>query len=384
MYVRDTDGLKELVSKLKGSEFVAFDTEFMREKTYYARLCLIQIGNESISAIVDPLEIDDLSPLGELMFDPGIVKVMHAGQQDMEILYGMFQRVPAPVFDTQVAATLAGFPQQVGYGALVQELAGVTLDKSDTYTDWAKRPLSANQIEYALNDVRYLPTIYGELKQRLEAAGRIEWLKPDFDKLQSESSYKVEPDQAWRRLKRLTSLSRPQLGILQKITEWRELEAQRRDIPRRWVLGDESLVEIARRAPRTSEQLSAVRGVGDKLGKGSYGSLLAAVEAGLALREEDLPRLERKSRLRNDTEGAVDLMAALVRVRATQHDVAVPLLASRSELDRLAAGERDGSPLLEGWRRTIVGDELIRLLDGEVALSLHAGELVVRIICENE
>lgn len=380
MYIDDVNGLRELVDQLKGSDFVAVDTEFMRERTYFARLCLIQIGNEDISAIVDPLAIDDLSLLGEILFDSSILKVLHAGQQDLEIFYQLLGRVPAPIFDTQAAATLAGFQQQVGYGALVHDLSGVKLDKSDTFTDWAKRPLSNNQIEYALNDVRYLPGVYHGLRKSLVDAGRMEWLTADFARMASEDSYRVDPDAMWRRLKRLKSLNRRQLGVLQKVTAWRELEAQRRDIPRKWVIGDESLIEIARRAPADRDALAAVRGVGDKLGKSSYASLLQAVQTGLALAEDDLPTLERKPRLHNDTEGAVDLMAALVRVRAKEHDVAVPLLASRAELDRLAAGEREGSALLEGWRRDIVGEELIELLDGELALSLEGGELAVRRI----
>jgi len=380
VYIDDAKGLAELVGQLKGSDFVAVDTEFMRERTYFARLCLIQIGNEDISAIIDPLAVDDLAPLGEILFDETILKVLHAGQQDLEIFYQLLGRVPSPIFDTQVAATLAGFQQQVGYGALVHDLSGVTLDKSDTFTDWAKRPLSNNQIEYALNDVRYLPGVYRALSESLVAAGRMEWLTSDFARMASEDSYRINPNVMWRRLKRLKSLNRRQLGVLQKVAGWRELEAQRRNIPRKWVVGDESLIEVARRTPADRSQLAAVRGVGDKLGKSSYDSLLTAIRAGLELAEEDLPLLERKPRLHNDTEGAVDLMAALVRVRAKEHDVAVPLLASRADLDRLAAGEREGNALLEGWRRGIVGEELVELLDGELALSLQGGELSVRRI----
>ncbi len=378
VYVDDQAGLLELVDKLRAAEFVAFDTEFMRERTYFARLCLLQLATDDVEAIVDPLAIDDLTPLAEVLFDETIVKLVHAGQQDMEIFYFMFDRVPRPVFDTQLAATLAGFPQQVGYGALVHDLLGVTLDKSDTYTDWGKRPLSANQVEYALNDVRYLPEVYRRLQSDLERAGRLEWLAPDFEHLEDPRTYRVEPLQFWRRLKRLKSLNRRQLGVLQQVAAWRELEAQRRDIPRKWVLGDESLVEIARRMPESREQLSAVRGVQDKLSKGAHNHVIEAVRVGLALAEEELPLIERQPRLHNDTEGAADLMAALVRIRAKEHGVAVPLLAARKDLDRLAAGEREGNALLEGWRREMIGKELTDLLDGRIALSIENGTLTVR------
>ncbi len=381
MYVRTAQELKQLVDMVAGAPVLAVDTEFMRERTYWARLCLIQIGTDDVSAIIDPLALDDLSPLWEIMRDPATLKVLHAGQQDLEILWRLMGQTARPVFDTQVAATLAGFPQQVGYGAIVKELLGVELDKSDTYTDWAKRPLSTTQVEYALNDVRYLPGVYRALLERLEAHDRLPWLRADFERMEQVETFCVDPEEMFRRLKRLSSISRRQLGVLQKVTAWRELEAQRRDIPRRWVIGDESLVEIARRCPADPAALVAVRGVADKLSKSSYGGLLAAVKAGVEMPDEDLPRLDKRKRKPADIDGAVDLMAALVRLRAKQHDVAVPLLASRDDLERLAAGERDDSPLLEGWRRSIVGDELIKLLDGALSLTLVDGALAVRPTC---
>lgn len=381
MYVRTAQELNTLVERLAGSPVIAVDTEFMRERTYWARLCLIQVGNADTSAIIDPLVLDDLSPLWGIMRDPASLKVLHAGQQDLEIMWRLMGDTVRPVFDTQIAATLAGFPQQVGYGAIVKELLGVELDKSDTYTDWAKRPLSKTQVEYALNDVRYLPEVYNKLIERLEAHDRMPWLKADFERLERVESFRVEPEEMFRRLKRLSSLNRRQLGVVQKVAAWRELEAQRRDIPRRWVIGDESLVEIARRCPTDSAQLAAVRGVSDKLAKSAYSGLLAAVRAGMEMSEDELPRLDRRKRKPADIDGAVDLMAALVRLRAKQHDVAVPLLASRDDLEHLAAGDRDGSPLLEGWRRSMVGEELLELLDGALALTLVDGALDVRPVC---
>jgi len=377
VYVSDQNALQELIALLRGAEFVTLDTEFMRERTYFARLCLVQLATDDVEAIVDPLVLDDLSPLVELLADIHMTKVLHAGQQDLEIFYRLSGTVPAPVFDTQVAATLAGFPTQVGYGALVSEIAGVRLDKSDTFTDWSRRPLSANQVEYALNDVRYLPTVYRDLRSRLESEGRLSWLEPEFDRMADPATYEVVPEEQFRRVKRVSSLKPRQLGVLMKLTAWRELEARRRDMPRKWVLGDESLLEIARRAPEDRESLAAIRGVADKLGKGLYPAVLQAVADGLAIPQDELPRLERKRRRPLDVDGAVDLMAALVRLRAKEHGVATPLLASRAELEHLAGGERDDTPLLQGWRRSIVGEELLRLLDGELALRLDEGRLVV-------
>ncbi len=377
MYVTDTQTLAELVDQLRKAPSVAIDTEFMRERTYFARLCLIQLASDDVAAIVDPLAIADLSPLRELLTDPAVVKIFHAGSQDLEIFYRLFGVATAPIFDSQVAATLAGFPQQVGYGALVKEVMGVTLDKGDTYTDWAKRPLSETQIEYALNDVRYLPEIRRRLLAEMEREGRIDWLAADFARLEDPATYVVLPRELWRRVKRISSLNRRQLAVAREVAAWRETEAQRRDVPKRWVIGDESIIEIARRAPKTAEELSAIRGVADKVGRAAQQGLVDAVAAGTKVPEDDLPSLDKRRRPVGDVDGAVDLMVALVRLRAREHGVAMPLMASRDDLERLAAGEKEASPLLEGWRKKMVGDELVELLEGRLELGLRNGVLVV-------
>jgi ribonuclease D len=362
---------------LSTSPIVGIDTEFIREKTYFARLCLVQLATDSVCAIVDPLAIDDMSPLYELLSDPGIIKVLHAGSQDLEIFYRMNGRVTEPVFDTQVAATLAGFPQQVGYGALVHEMLGVKLDKGDSYTDWARRPLSETQVEYALNDVRYLPEMYRQLSSQLDANSRSGWLAADFARMADESTYLIVPEDQWRRVKRISSLNRRQLALAREVAAWREREAMRRDVPKRWVLGDEGVIEVARRSPRSYDELVAIRGVTDKLGRTAAAELLAAVTRGLDVPEEELPSLKKRRRPAGDIDATVDLIAALVRKRARENDVAMPLLASRDDMERLAAGECEGSPLLEGWRGAMVGEEIRRLIDGEIALRLEHGELMV-------
>lgn len=377
MYVSTSEALRELVDRLRQAPLVAVDTEFMREKTYFARLCLVQVASDHEAAILDPLAIGDMSPLSDLVGDDSVVKVFHAGTQDLEIFYRLFGHATAPVFDTQVAATLAGFPQQVGYGALVKEMLGVSLDKGDTYTDWSKRPLTQTQVDYALNDVRYLPEIYRRLTAELERGGRLSWLSADFARLEDPASYEVVPLEQWRRVKRISSLNRRQLAIAREVTAWRELEAQRRDVPKRWVIGDESIVEVARRAPRSAEEVAAVRGVADKVGRSGQRELVAAVVRGIDVPEEELPSLGKRRRPAGDVDGAVDLMVALVRVRAKEHGVAMPLLASRDDLERLAAGDREASPLLEGWRRSMVGNELLELLDGAVSMRLVDGGLVI-------
>jgi ribonuclease D len=377
LYVTDSEALASLVKQLRAAPVVGVDTEFMRERTYFARLCLIQVATDDVAAIIDPLKCKDLSPLCDLMRDESVVKVFHAGGQDLEIFYRLCGGAVAPVFDTQVAATLAGFQQQVGYGALVQDVMGVKLDKGDSYTDWARRPLSDTQVEYALNDVRYLPAMYRELSARLAKSDRLPWLQADFDRLADASTYEIIPEEQWRRVKRISSLNRRQIGIAREVAAWRELEAIRRDIPKRWVLGDESIIEVARRAPATDKDLADIRGIPEKFGRSASEGVLTAVARGVALPDDQLPVLAKRRRPAGDIDGAVDLMVALVRLRAREHGVAMPLLASRDELERLAAGERDASPLLVGWRHTMVGAELLDLLDGAVLLSLDQGRLQV-------
>ena len=356
---------------------MGIDTEFIRERTYFARLCLVQLASDEDCAIVDPLAIGDLSPLCDLLSDPNVVKVLHAGSQDLEIFFRRCGRVSSPIFDTQVAATLAGFPQQVGYGALVHDLLGVKLDKGDSYTDWARRPLSDTQEEYALNDVRYLPEMYRRLEAELDRNGRGQWLAADFSRMADPATYEVVAEEQWRRVKRVSSLNRRQLGVAREVAAWRENEAMRRDVPKRWVVGDESVIEISRRAPKDAVELAAIRGVSDKIGRGAAAGVIEAVARGMAVPEEELPSLKKRRRTIADVDSTVDLMVAIVRLRAKQNGVAMPLLASRDELERLAGGEREGHPLLEGWRAAMVGEELCELIDGGLSLRLIDGELVV-------
>ncbi|MCL4553636.1 MAG: ribonuclease D [Actinobacteria bacterium] len=370
MYIADARTLENFCSRLIGAKVLAIDTEFMRERTYYAKLCLMQIAAEDEVALVDPFVVDDLSPLVSLLADHRVQKVVHSGQQDLEILFQTTGAVTRPIFDTQVAATIVGFDSQMSYQSLVSQVLGVNLDKSSTYTDWARRPLSDAQIEYALNDVRYLPRLYSMLHAKLTSTGRLEWLSADFERLSDPSAFTVDPDSMWRRVKRASSLSRRALGVLQKVTAWREVEAQRRDIPRRWLLGDETLVEIARHAPQDAHALDEIRGVDSKLSNTARDALLAAVSAGLQLPDSDLPSFPKRRKTPAEADGVADLMAALIRVRAKQHGVAQPVLATREDIESLAAGGRDGSPLLEGWRRRLVGDDLLRLLEGKLSLSV--------------
>jgi ribonuclease D len=372
----DEETLERIAASARATGLLALDTEFMREKTYYARLCLIQIATEDGAWMIDPLMGGVLGPLEGVLLDRNVVKVLHAGSQDLELLTRILGTPPTPVFDTQVAATLAGFPAQVGYARLVKDLYDVDVDKSDTYSDWSRRPLTPAQIEYGLADVLHLPPMYRRLSEQLAGEGRLAWLEADFERLSDPATYAVVPEEQFRRIKRASALSRRQLAVLQQAAAWRETAAQKRDLPRRWVVADETLVEVARRQPRDAAALGELRGINVRgLGDGGAG-LLAAVHSGLETPEDQLPRITKRVRAIVDVEGVVELMGALVRVRAVEHGVAVPLLATRAELERLAAGERDESPLMQGWRRQLIGESLVDLAEGRLRLRVSDGKVV--------
>lgn len=285
--------LEELAVELEGSRVLAIDTEFMREKTYYAKLCLLQLNNGTVSALVDPLAVSDLSPLVPILTDENCVKIFHAGTQDIAILYHETGITPSPVFDTQVAASLLGHPLQVGYGPLVRSVCDVKLAKADSYTDWFKRPLTNSQVKYALDDVVYLPRVYERLRDELAEKGRLTWCEHDFVTLADPASYDVDPRETWRRVKRISSLSRGQLAVAREVAAWRESEAQRRNLPRKWVLPDEAVVEIARKAPKTREALFEVRGLANKLSGRDVNHILEAVSRGKEMPQAQWPKLER-------------------------------------------------------------------------------------------
>jgi len=357
---------------------LAIDTEFMRERTYYARLCLVQIATADDVYLLDALALGtDLALVGPALTSAGSLKVFHAGSQDVEVLLRATGVTPAPIFDTQIAATLAGFPTQVGYAQIAKELVGVTIDKADTFTDWAARPLSDAQIAYAAEDVRHLITIYALLRDRLTRDGRLSWLADDFERLADPATYEADPLRQYLRVKRASTLDRRSLGVLREVAAWRETEAQRRDIPKRWLVSDESLVEIARRRPTSAEELGAIRGISDRVASRQGAGLFDAVARGEAIPEDDLPRMPKRSRVPKDAQPLADLLSAVVRLRAAEHGVAPTLFGSRDDLERFASGEREGHPLSEGWRHALVGAELAAILDGAVSITVQGGRVVL-------
>lgn len=376
-YLDTPEKLLSFVEEANTTTVLAVDTEFLRERTFYPQLCLIQLATTKRSVIVDPHELDDLSPLKILFENEHITKIFHAGDQDLEIIYHTLSLVPKPLFDTQLAAELLGLPQQTSLRNLVREFAGVRLNKTDSFSDWGSRPLTDSQIEYALDDVRYLPRIYKKMETELKNLGRLDWLQEDFAALADEKRYVVYPDQAWRRVKHSSSLTPTQLGVLKEIAATRDLIAMKRNLPRKWILSDELLVEIARISPQTTEELFHLRGAQNQLGRHWSRDILEAVKRGLALDESELPKRKHPVFRTASNAAAGDLLRALINQRSRDNQVTSSMLANKEELVRLAAGEREGLKILTGWRYTLVGEELLHLMDGSLSLRLNGTSIEV-------
>jgi ribonuclease D len=369
--ITDTDSLAALCTRLRAEPFVTVDTEFMRERTYYPELCVVQLGGEHENAVVDAMAPGlDLAPLGALLRDETTMKVFHAARQDIEIFLELFGTVPTPVFDTQVAAMVAGFGDQVGYDALVAALTGGQIDKAHRFSDWSARPLSPAQVAYAAADVTYLHTAYLRLRERLARDGRAEWVAEELEVLTRPSTYRADPDTIWERLRPRTG-NRRMLGVLQAVAAWREREAQRVNIPRQRLLRDESLLEVAATAPTTAEALARCRGVTRGFADGRSGAgLLAAIAAAAALDEDDLPEAPRLREGPRASPALVSLLKVLLAAKCEEHDVAPKLVASADDIDRLAAEESPDIPALSGWRRSVFGDDALALKGGRVALGV--------------
>ncbi|MDR1358809.1 MAG: ribonuclease D [Coriobacteriales bacterium] len=370
-YLDTTRKLLSFVREASTASVLAVDTEFIRERSFFPQLCLLQLATPERSAIVDPLALTDLSPLRELFAAEHIVKVFHAGEQDLEIIYHTLSLVPEPLFDTQIAAELLGMPQQSSLRNLVREFAGVRLTKGDSFSNWDSRPLTGSQIRYALDDVRYLPRIYTRMHSQLEELGRLQWLEEDFAALADEDSYTVHPEQAWRKVKHASSLNPTQLGVLKEVATTRDLLAMNRNLPRKWVVADELLLEIARVSPKSTEELFHLRGAENQLGQHWSREILAAVKRGLELSPEELPRRKHPVFRNAANAAANDLLRAVVNQRSRDNRVTPSMLVNKDELVRLAAGEREGLRILTGWRYKLVGAELLRLLSGSLSLRLR-------------
>jgi len=367
--VTTTDDLAALCVRLARAPFVTVDTEFMRETTYWPKLCLVQLAGPEDAAAVDPLAPGlDLAPLHALMADESVLKVFHAARQDIEIFHHLSGRVPHPLFDSQVAAMVCGFGDSVSYDTLVSRLAGKHVDKSSRFTNWAHRPLTERQIAYALADVTHLRVVYQKLAKRLEKTGRAAWLDEEMAALTSPSTYETRPEDAWKRL-RSRSANRRFLAVLRELAAWREQEAQRRDLPRNRVVKDEALLEIAAHAPKSVDELARTRALPRAVAEGPFGrAMLEAVARAQAVPDDELPPAPNRPQNAQVPEALMDLLRVLLKHKCEEHHVAQKLVATTADLERIAADEAPDVPALHGWRREVFGEAALALKAGHLAL----------------
>jgi ribonuclease D len=373
--ITETAALQTFCQAVSQDEFITVDTEFLRETTYYPKLCLIQIAGQNTSALIDPLAHGlDLTPFFDLMANTSVLKVFHAASQDIEILVNMANLVPTPVFDTQIAAMVCGFGDQVGYEAIVRKLVGAQIDKSSQFTDWSRRPLTHKQLAYALSDVTHLRVVYQKLKAQIEAEKRGNWLEGELADLADVSNYRVDPEQSWRRIKARIQ-SKKQQAVLMAIAAWREREAQTKNVPRGRILKDDAVGEIAIQVPQTKEAMHQLR----LLPKGSADSsigkaILTAVTEALARDPASIPPPKgRGEEMTTAQEAAAEVLKLALKIVSEREGIAPKLLASSADIDAIAISDSADVQAMQGWRRTVFGDIAIALKNGKATIGLEKG-----------
>jgi ribonuclease D len=357
-YVDTPTALNELCTALQAAQVIALDTEFIREKTFYARPCLIQLATDEIIACVDPLALPDLDPLLAILEQPERLKVFHAARQDLEIFHDLWHKIPAPIFDTQIAAALLGYSDQIGYANLVRQLLGVELDKSATRTDWSQRPLSRKQLAYAADDVHYLLQMYPLLREQLKQQHRLDWLEEECRNLTNPALYTVSPESAWQRVKGSNKLPPQALAILQALAAWREQRARERDKPRKWILSDEVLLALAGAAPADMAALQGIEGLPAAVIRNSGQELLAMIDTARRLPPTAWPDSARQERLEGPRLKLVTRLMKQIRQFGEAERINPSTIASRKDIEKLVRGKRD-LPLLRGWRKPLLGDTLL-------------------------
>lgn len=367
-FIDTPEALTTLCQQLANSEWLAVDTEFLREKTYYPQLCLIQIANAEIIACVDPLAIPDLTSLLDILYNPNTTVVFHAARQDLELLYLLRGKLPPTLFDTQLAATVLGYGDQIGYANLVKQCVDVDLDKAHSRTDWTKRPLDQAQIDYAADDVRYLRDIYHILKQQLKDKDRLHWLDDDFATLTSTKTYEPNPTNIWRKIKGAGRLKGVQLAVLQRLASWRENRAVKSNRPRRWMLKDEVMIDLARIAPQSLDKFKLIRGLESNTIERHGKTLLEEIKQAKALPKEEWPMVKKLEPLTNQQDALMDALMSLLRKYCDQQSIAPAAVASRKDIESMVRGETD-IPLLQGWRNEIVGHYLAQFINGQLTIT---------------
>ncbi|MCK5889366.1 MAG: ribonuclease D [Methylococcales bacterium] len=375
-YIDKQEQLPELCARISKEPWVALDTEFLREKTYYPVFCLLQIASPEWVVCVDPIALPDLSSLLDVLNDTSIIKVLHSCRQDLEIFYQLTGTVMFPIFDTQIAAPLLGFQENPGYAMLVSSFLNINLSKAQTRTDWTIRPLSEEQVQYAADDVIYLCKIYKMICEQLNEIGRFDWLGKDFARLKNKELYQVSPENAWVKVKGRNRITDKQLSIVQAITEWRERTAQAENRPKNWLIRDDLVLELAKLQPITVDALAKIRNINERTVK-RYGAIICQlIESSKEKKPTGISDKTKVPKKTQQQEAVLDVLTAVVRVRAEENSINPMILAGRKELEKLLRGEED-CLVLQGWRFSMVGQELQGLLQGLFTLSLDAGSVLI-------
>ncbi len=376
MLITSSSELAAVCARLATHPFVTVDTEFLRETTFWPKLCVIQLASAAEAVAVDALAPGmDLTPFFDLMVDPAVVKVFHAARQDVEIVWHLSKRIPEPLFDSQVAAMVLGYGDSISYDQLVQRTNGTQLDKTSRFTDWSKRPLSPAQIDYAIADVTHLRDVYVKLTGELEKRGRSDWVAEEMRVLTSPDTYRQEPERAWERFRSRVRKPR-ELAVLMEVAAWREREAQARDVPRSRVLKDDSLFDIALTGPKSVEALGAMRSIPKGWERSRDGmAVVEAVQAGLARDPRELPPIDKHRPQSQSQSATVELLKVLLKMVAEKHHVAAKVVATSDDLDRIAESDEADVGALKGWRRELFGDKALALKHGKLALAIERGRV---------
>lgn len=372
--ITDSKALADFCQQISGETYITVDTEFLREKTYWSKLCLIQVASDNHEAIIDPLaEGIELDPLLDILYDEKILKVFHAARQDLEIFYNITGKVPTPIFDTQVAGMVGGFGESVGYERLVRDVLNIQIDKTSRFTDWSKRPLSNKQLVYALADVTHLRDIYKHLKQLLEDNGRAHWLTEEMHILESEKTYELKPEDVWRRI-RMRNIKKQNLGIIMKLAEWRENEARDKNVPRNRVIKDDAIIEIAMQRPKNLQALDGLRSIPKGYSRSEKArKMFEQYEIGRKIPEEDLPELGTGQSRQKADSGILEMMKVVLRLVCEKENVAAKLIANSADLEKIALDDNADVAALSGWRFEIFGKTALDIKNGRSALSIKDG-----------
>ena len=370
--VNNNEELKVICQQASTSDVIAVDTEFKRETTYYPRLCLIQLATETFTACIDPFEITDFEPLRALLHHKKITKVFHAARQDLEIFYFLFNEIPTPIYDTQVAAALLGSTDQVGYAALVKKMLNIELDKSLTRADWERRPVPEKQIEYAANDVIYLLEMYHLQIQQLKEAGRLSWLKKDFDFLANKDLYKPCPDMAWKKIKNYNSLKKNQRCIAFKLSQWRELVALERNKPRTFILKNQTILDLANQQPNTLKELQNIRDIHPSLIRRDGQKVLELIQTAKKIPEELCPTAKKPTILSKEQSLLLSSLQTVIQINAKKNKIDSSYLGTKKELEKVIRQEKDAA-LLHGWKYELAGKDVVRFISGELRLEVKNG-----------